>query len=345
MNRPPFAELSERAQVGRLRPLAKAVLARYPITVERLRLLNHGFDTTFRVDAVDGRRFALRLNVNSRRTPGNLAAESAWLGALATDTDLVVPVPQVADDGTVTELMPFADLGRPVAATLFSWLPGRDLGDEPTLEQMRAVGRAAAILHQHAEGWSLPPGAELPAIDRPLMDVENRLAADHELLTAERRAVIDAAFTEVQARYDELLVGADAGTSPARRPLHADLHNANLKWHRGRLAVFDFDDSGIGVPVQDLAIAAYYLRDAPEHEAAMHEGYAEVRPLPGHTSAQYEAIVASRNLVLLNDVVVTTVPEWRAMLPRYLANTVVKLRAYLDTGVYRHDVPGVEPIR
>ena len=33
------------------------------------------------------------------------------------------------------------------------------------------------------------------------------------------------------------------------------------------------------------------------------------------------------------------------MLPRYLANTVVKLRAYLDTGVYRHDVPGVEPIR
>lgn len=349
MSRPPFAELSERAQVARLRPLATAALARYPITVERLRLLNHGFNTTFRVDTADGQRFALRLNVNSRRTPGNLAAETAWLRALAADTELVVPVPQMADDGEVTELMPFEDLGRPVAATLFSWLPGRDVGDEPTLDQMRAVGRAAATLHEHAAGWSLPPGAELPTIDRPLMDVENRFDADHELLTPDRRTVIDATFAEVQARYDELLLvggsGSGGGAGPKRQPLHADLHNANLKWHRGHLAVFDFDDSGIGVPIQDLAIAAYYLRDAPEHEAAMHEGYAAVRALPDHTTAQYEAIVASRNLVLLNDVFATTIPEWRAMLPRYLANSIVKLRHYLDTGVYRHDVPGVEPIK
>ena len=45
--------------------------------------------------------------------------------------------------------------------------------------------------------------------------------------------------------------------------LHADLHNSNLKWCRGRLYVFDFDDSAIGVPMQDLAISAYYLRDEP----------------------------------------------------------------------------------
>jgi len=52
-------------------------------------------------------------------------------------------------------------------------------------------------------------------------------------------------------------------------------------------------------------------------------------------------MVASRNLVLLNDIVTTTNAEFLAMLPRYLPNTITKLRAYLNTGAYRHEVPGL----
>lgn len=128
-----------------------------------------------------------------------------------------------------------------------------------------------------------------------------------------------------------------------RQPLHADLHIWNLRWYRGRLAVLDFDDSGIGVPVQDLAIAAYYLRDNAEQEAALLEGYQEMRPLPDFTTDQYEAMVASRNLVLLNDVITTSNAEFIEMLPRYVPNTLTKLRAYMETGVFRHHVPGLIP--
>jgi len=122
---------------------------------------------------------------------------------------------------------------------------------------------------------------------------------------------------------------------------HADLHAGNLKWWRRRLAVFDFDDAGIGVPAQDLAIAAYYLRPAQDLEQAMLAGYAELRSLPDVTPAEFEAVVASRNLVLLNDVIATEHAEFRAILPNYVANTAVKLRAYLETGVYCHDVGGL----
>ena len=51
----------------------------------------------------------------------------------------------------------------------------------------------------------------------------------------------------------------------------------------------------------------------------------------------------SRNLVLLNDVVTTTNAEFLAILPRYVPNSIIKLRAYLETGVFRHDVPGLIP--
>ncbi|MDO8392561.1 MAG: phosphotransferase [Actinomycetota bacterium] len=330
-----FEEVSSRAQVARLRRTALVALAQYPIEVAHLRLLNHGFNTTFRVDTTDGRRFALRLNVNSRRTPANLAAEAAWLAALATETDLWVPAPLATRDGALTGSVFSPDLGRSLPCGLFTWLPGRDLGDEATVAQMREVGRATAVLHEHGAAWRMPAGAALPAIDTVLMDVPNNLGNDHPSLSASQHMVLDEAFTTIQTQFDAVFAGA------RRQPLHADLHVWNLKWYRGRLIVFDFDDSGEGVPVQDLAISAYYLRDGAAQEAALLEGYQQVRPLPSFTAQQYEALVASRNLVLLNDVIATSNAEFRAMLPRYVPNSLTKLRAYLDTGVYRHDVPGL----
>jgi Ser/Thr protein kinase RdoA (MazF antagonist) len=94
----------------------------------------------------------------------------------------------------------------------------------------------------------------------------------------------------------------------------------------------------LGAPVQDLAIAAYYLRDRDDLVAAMLEGYQEARPLPSFTAAQFEAVVASRNLVILNDIVVTENADFRAMAPEYVARSVLKLRHYLETGTYRHEL-------
>jgi len=313
------------------------VLRQYPIKVASLRLLDHGFNTTFQVDTTDGHRFALRLNVNSRRTDAFIGAEMAWLAALSAETDLWVPTPQATRDGALLAHVHCSPLGRRVPAALFSWLPGSDLGDEATPDQMRAVGRAAAKLHAHGEQWSPPPGTELPAIDTVLMNTELVLDADHPLLSTADHALIADVFAHVQGHYDTTCAGV------ARQPLHADLHIWNLRWYRGRLSVLDFDDSGIGVPVQDLAICAYYLRDDRAQEAALLEGYQQLRPLPSFTTEQFEAMVASRNLMLLNDDVTTTNAEFLEMLPRYVPNSLTKLRAYMETGVFRHHVPGLIP--
>lgn len=332
-----FEDRSVRSQVAQLRPTALDVLRQYPVHVASLRLLNHGFNTTFQVDTTEGQRFALRLNVNSRRTDAFIGAEMAWLAALSAETDLWVPTPQRTLDGSLLAHVDCTTLGRSIPAALFSWLPGSDLGDEATPGQMRAVGRAAATLHTHGETWQLPPGTALPAIDTVLMDIEYVLDRDHPLLSTADHGLIEDVFAHVQAHYDAMFAGA------RRQPLHADLHIWNLRWYRGRLSVLDFDDSGIGVPVQDLAISAYYLRDNAEQEAALLEGYQQLRPLPAFTTEQYEAMVASRNLVLLNDVIMTTNAEFIEMLPRYVPNSLTKLRAYLETGVYRHTVPGLIP--
>ncbi|MEZ5296070.1 MAG: phosphotransferase [Ilumatobacteraceae bacterium] len=333
----PFAERSTRSQVSRLRRVAERAVADYPFDVDRLRLVLHGYNTTFRVDTTDGRTFALRVNVNSRRADEHLAAEAAWLAALGADPvvseRIAVPVPVRTRDGSLRTTAWSDDLEADLPVLVTSWLPGRDLR-EPDSDGAFALGVATATLHDHAARWTLPSGADLPDVDDPIGEMVDVLLANRTITTADQRTVFAAVHDRVAS---SIAVLRDDPAIPVT-PIHADLHGGNVKWFRRRIAVFDFDDSCIGTPVHDLAISLYYLRDDDPVEDALLAGYASVRPLPTFAPEQLEAIVAARNLVLAGDVLTMTTAEIRAMAPSYLARSVERLRAYLATGRYRHDV-------
>ena len=226
------------------------------------------------------------------------------------------------------------DHGRDLPVVVFGWLDGPNLGVRPTVRQLRAVGAAAATLHEHARTWTMPADAELPPFDDVLTDIPNRLGG-HPALTREASELFTAAYHQAQALQGE------AFAADRVIVLHADLHGENLKWHDGRLSVFDFDDAGTGVPSLDLAIAAYYLRDDEALEAAMWEGYAQVSEPPKVTPEQFDAMVAGRNLLLVNDFIEQPNAAFRAMVPAYVENSMVRQRHWLETGRWRRDVPGV----
>ncbi len=327
-----FIDVSARTQVRRLRALAARALPAWGLSDASLRLLNHGYNTTFRVDADDGRRFALRVNVIPTKTDAHLRAEVAWLAALAAETDLRVPTPQPTREGDWAAYVPSPDHGRDLPLVLFSWLDGRNLGFKPRLGQVRVVGEAMALLHHHAATWRLPSDGALPLFDDVLTGLPNRFG-DHPALDADARAVLTAALARAQDLQDQ------AFTADQVIPLHADLHGGNLKWHGGRLSVFDFDDAGRGVPALDLAISSYYLRVDAAYEEMLREGYARVRPLPQLSDEAFEGMVAGRNLLLLDDLLEQQNVELRGMIPRYAEASVRRLRGWLDTGRYRLDAP------
>jgi Ser/Thr protein kinase RdoA (MazF antagonist) len=193
-------------------------------------------------------------------------------------------------------------------------------------EQGRALGRTMAALHDHAEGFTLPAEAHLTTFDEPLFH-------DHSLLegavpmTDEQAAVVADALERCRHEFGE----AYAGQRPI--PLHADLHGGNLKWHEGTLAVFDLDDAGFGVPALDLAITTFYLRaEPPGVEAALREGYAQVRDLPAVSVEQFEAMVAARQLLLANSLLSSSTASLRAEATDYLDLTAQRLQGWLDTG-------------
>jgi Ser/Thr protein kinase RdoA (MazF antagonist) len=328
---PGYDALATDSQVEVLRRVALDAAAEYALPVHRMELVLHGFNTTFRVETTDGRVLALRVNTNSVSTAAHLAAQQAWVHALARDTDVVVPDAVPAPDGRTAVAVPCAEAGRDLLVVVNTWLDGPDVG-QCDLRTARALGRVMGVLHDHAEGFTLPEGAALPRFDEPLFGDDNRLEGA-EALGVEGRAVVDEAFARTRAAFRELYRGARL------MPLHADLHGGNLKDQGDTLAVFDFDDSGTGLPLLDLAVATFYLRgQGPEVEAALRDGYAEVRPSPAGEE-HLEALVASRQLLLANSLLTTSTAQWRTHAEEYLGTTVARLTHWMRTGRFVLDPP------
>jgi Ser/Thr protein kinase RdoA (MazF antagonist) len=303
--------------------VANSALGSYPLEIKEVALINNEYNATFKVLTKDGIQFALRVNVNSPRSIENLKAEIAWVNFLRDDARVKVPHPiSTTEDQyfvTVTN-----DLGKSeFKCVLYSWLEGEELGDEPTPEQIRSLGAAMATLHVSSKDFQLPAGAGLPSFKDPMWETEDFLLSSKSVLEPEAKSLITQALAVIKSEIDELY------RQNTTQIIHADLHGWNVMWHEGQVAVFDFDDCGIGLPIQDLATAIYYL-DTPEQDAALKEGYSSVAPLPQYSESQMQMFMIQRRIILLNYLYETSNEEHRAMIPEYLEESLRRITSFLE---------------
>jgi Ser/Thr protein kinase RdoA (MazF antagonist) len=319
-----YDDLDEEAQVEALRPVAIEAARRFGLDDAQVGLVLHAYNTTFAAETLDG-RWALRIGTNSKSTPAMIRAHQAWQHALRAETDVVVPDPLAAPDGDYVVEVDSAGLGRPLLVVAAAWLDGPDLRD-PSVDQCHLLGSAMATMHEQALGWQLPEGAELSTFDTPLFGARD-LLSNHDWLAPDERSVVDDAMNRTAATFH------DAYAGQRLIALHADLHGGNLKAHNDGLAIFDFDDAGLGVPLLDLAIATFYLRDGhDEREQALQAGYAEVRPLPDADPNHLEGLIAARQLLLANTLLASGTASLRNDARDYLGVTVRRLQAWFETG-------------
>jgi Ser/Thr protein kinase RdoA (MazF antagonist) len=318
-----FSDLSTEEQIESLIEPATAILAQYGVTDFELENINHEYNSTFSVVTAAGEKFALRVNVNSDRTEKNIAAEMTFVNTLAQSGEFRVAVPIRNLAGEFVSKAAHEASGRELLCVLFSWLEGEDVGDEPTLEVVYEIGALMARLHNATRGLVLPAGQELPSLDDFMWHVEDFLLGERSVLNSDEKAKIAAGRKAIETELNALF------SEGQMQLIHADLHGWNLKLHDGQLAVFDFDDSGVGLPIQDLATAIYYL-DTDEQIAAMKSGYASVRKLPSCSERQMKALLLQRRIHLLNYLYETQNPEHRELLPGYQVETFRRVDAFLS---------------
>ena len=310
-----FADMTIEEQIGSLDDCLKEILSQYDLGEFEAESINHEFNSTFKVTTAVGEKFALRINVNSNRTIGNLKAEIFWITSIKS---VKVPKPVLNREGSAVTYGWHETTSSRLASVLYTWLEGGEPGDEPTEEQLFALGAAMAKLHIEAAGMVLPAGCELKGYTDVFWGEKNLLTGPTSSLTLDEQAKIAEVLEKVSAALVELRGNAQL------QPIHADMHPWNVMWHEGELAVFDFDDSGLGLPIQDLMTSIYYL-DTPEQDAALLAGYASVAPVPKHTSEQRQLLLLQRRLLLLNYLLETSNPEHAEMVPEYQAETFRRL--------------------
>jgi Ser/Thr protein kinase RdoA (MazF antagonist) len=306
-----FAELTTAEQIQTLTECVTEILEQFDLGDFEFESINHEYNSTFKVTSGYGQTYALRINLNSGRTLPNLKAEIAWVSSIES---VSVARPQLNRAGSAISFGWHEVTKRSLAAVLYSWLDGEEPGDEPSEVQIFALGAAMAKLHDESSSFVVSNEVEFPDYSDVFWGAPNLLfGADSALSDAEQTEVAKV-FNAVERAIAELRLD-----SPLQ-PIHADLHPWNIMWHEGELAIFDFDDSGLGLPVQDLMTALYYL-DTPEQEAALLEGYASVRSIPEHTLQQRTCLLLQRRLLLLNYLYESANPEHIKLIPEYKAET------------------------
>ena len=324
-----FYELTPRGRALRLRRMALLALIHYRLDVRRVRLLTNEFNGIFRVDLAGGDKVILRVCLpEGGHSLEEIRSEMMWLAALDRDTDLGVPRPMPTRDGALVTTVELPGVPQARHCVVFGWMPGPDLADRLTAENISRMGELAAQLHEYAGSFVPPDGFWLRTKDKVCSFGEPVVLFDDEhrdLYTERDYSLFRASFEHVQHTIDALWA-----TAHKPRVIHNDLHQWNVKIYRERPYALDFEDLMWGFPVQDIAVTFYSLlgnESVPEFREAFRCGYTRYRAWPEQVEGQLNALIAGRGLMLANFVLQDPHPEWREQAPAFVERTGNLLRS------------------
>ncbi len=315
----PFPFLTEQGRARRLRALAFAALEHYDLDIRRIKLVNNETNCTFRLDAADGRSYALRISIPDLRSTRETEAEIAWLTALASDTDIAVSRPFPARSGAFVVTAEARGVPEPRHCVVFEWLRGKTLAERPTIDNLEAFGRLAARLHRCGKTYQPPDPEAIRRMSSPYpMGGPEKIPDDdtRTLFPPESFRQLLEMCAAVERELDWLF-----SSDETLHVIHGDFHWWNVMVGRSVLHPIDFEDLCRGYPVQDIAITLYYMDrndKFPERRAAFRRGYESVAPWPEMYPGQIELHMVHRALDLFNFVLGSSYRHDRELLDSFI---------------------------
>jgi Ser/Thr protein kinase RdoA (MazF antagonist) len=323
-------------------PLAQVQRSLEPfgLTGARVQLLSDVDCIVYRITAsgIDGqsseRQAVLKVYPAHKKEAAHIQAEVDWLQALSLDTDLRVPRPLRARDGSMIQAVGTGAAGE-WPAVLYTWVDGRSMDQELVPDSLRRIGRFVGRLHRHSLSWE---GAARQTLRRQsftqrvlgwVLGMERP-----QTLSPEAWNVIDRAARRLESEI--AAVGQDAGIYGF---IHSDLYLSNCLFHEDSVGVIDFSDCALGHYADDVASALVFLRHPwvgnfdhgsqyPRLRDAFFEGYEAVHALPPRIEAMLETYFAARILLLF--AYVHEARDHVAWVPECLIRCETYLKDYLE---------------
>ena len=197
-----FPNLSRQGQTRRLREVAVRALDRYSIRVRQMTLLAEAWNTLLSNPC--RRRAPLRPRINRPdvRTWLQIHSELTWMDAIHRDTDVTIPVPISARDGTMIQTIKAPGVPERRDCVLFTWVRGRTASTEATPRTVALLGEAIT-LHDHADHfYPSEPFSDTTAQNVWPSGRPEAIYGDtgHPSITPTQRLLIQEMATRVQTR-------------------------------------------------------------------------------------------------------------------------------------------------
>jgi Ser/Thr protein kinase RdoA (MazF antagonist) len=299
-NQTEFSTLTLEQQAERLQTLAVEALEKFGISSEaKLELIKYRENAVFGVeDPKTGDRFVIRVHRPGYQTEQTIRSEMQWMDALR-EADVYTPTPLAGIDGKKVQKVSVESVPQARLCSMLHWVDGIPLAEDNPTEAYHLLGQVNARFHRHIKTWKLPDGFQRQSWDENGMFGENPLWGHFKDLEALNKEQLDLMY---QARAVVLNRLEKYGKGPDRFGLiHADLMAENILLHEGNPYVIDFDDSGFGWFMYDLAtLVAVNIPDEDEARVAINawvEGYRSVESLADEHLDELPTFLMCRYLV------------------------------------------------
>jgi Ser/Thr protein kinase RdoA (MazF antagonist) len=230
----------------------RIALAHFDVNALRVEALVSERDQNFRLDAMDGRRYVLKISNSAEQEQVVDFQNRALLHIAATDPDLPVPRVIPALGGALHNAVEYH--GASHFVRLFGWLEGRVLGKAADASLARSMGRLLARLDLALDGF------EHPGSNPPLLWDMKRAPGLRQLLPHVACPELGAAIGAVLGRFD-------ANITPMlgqlrSQVIYGDMNLDNVLVEANNpqriSGLIDFGDLVKSPLIMDLAIAAAY---------------------------------------------------------------------------------------
>jgi Ser/Thr protein kinase RdoA (MazF antagonist) len=204
--------------------------------------------------------------VNSGRlvyhTQQMIESEMAWLQALEKHPNIKVPVVLANNQGKTVHQLHIASSENTRFVSLYSFLPGTEMPEDDLHSVFQTLGKVTSALNDHSKTWTAPEGFQ-----RPEWTVRSILEDENEWGRWEKG---------VNVKKDTLKLLKNVEATIYRRSeqfptdhanfglIHADLRTTNVLVDGVNLAIIDFDDSGFGWYIFELASALSFMEERPD---------------------------------------------------------------------------------
>ena len=259
-------------------------------------MINLSENATYKVEASDGRKWALRLHREGYHSKAAIASELAWLMDLRSQAVVVTPQPVKGSNGEIIQEVS----GR--YAVLSDWETGAEPGIGQDLSKpFEILGEITACMHGHARAWKRPG-----FFTRFTWDFETSLGEAKPHWGRWRDGMgVDGAKEKLFARTVGVIGKRLAAYGQGNERfglIHCDLRLANLLIDDGSVKVIDFDDCGFGWYMYDAATPVSFYEHEPQVPdliEAWKTGYRKVLALSKEDEQEIPTFIMLRRLLLV----------------------------------------------